>query len=87
MLLPYVFAAVRVSYGTAWKVALFAELFGAPSGLGYLLNIARENFDSVTVFACFLTLIILVYVVQYAVFKPLEWWLTPQRRSLAARSQ
>jgi NitT/TauT family transport system permease protein/sulfonate transport system permease protein len=81
MLLPYLFAALRVSYGTAWKVALFAELFGAPSGLGYLLNIARESFDSVTVFACFVTLIILVYAVQYAVFNPLEWWLTPQRRS------
>jgi NitT/TauT family transport system permease protein/sulfonate transport system permease protein len=81
MLLPYLFAAVRVSYGTAWKVALFAELFGAPSGLGYLLNIARESFDSVTVFACFVTLIILVYAVQYLVFNPLEWWLTPQRRS------
>jgi NitT/TauT family transport system permease protein/sulfonate transport system permease protein len=86
MLLPYLFAAVRVSYGTAWKVALFAELFGAPSGLGYLLNIARESFDSVTVFACFLTLIILVYAVQYLVFNPLEWWLTPQRRSAFTQS-
>jgi NitT/TauT family transport system permease protein/sulfonate transport system permease protein len=86
MLLPFVFAAVRVSYGTAWKVALFAELFGAPSGLGYLLNIARESFDSVTVFACFLTLILLVYVVQYLVFNPVQWWLTPQRRYVSAKA-
>jgi NitT/TauT family transport system permease protein/sulfonate transport system permease protein len=86
MLLPFVFAAVRVSYGTAWKVALFAELFGAPSGLGYLLNIARESFDSVTVFACFLTLILLVYAVQYLVFNPVQWWLTPQRRYVSAKA-
>jgi NitT/TauT family transport system permease protein len=71
-LAPYLFSALRISYGAAWKVALVAELFGAPSGLGYLLNSAREQLDSPTLFATILTLIILVYVVDKLLLQPLE---------------
>lgn len=81
MLLPYLFIAIRVSYGTCWKVALFAELFGAPSGLGHLLNLARENLDSVTVFASVLVMIILVFLVQSLILDRVERWLQPQRKA------
>ena len=81
MLLPYGFAALRISYGTAWKVALFAELFGAPSGLGYVLNRARENLDATTVYASFIVIIVMVYAVQKLLIDRLEVILTPQRRA------
>jgi ABC-type nitrate/sulfonate/bicarbonate transport system permease component len=80
-LLPYGFAALRLCYGTAWKVALFAELFGAPSGLGFVLNRARENLDVTTVYASFIVIIVMVYVIQKLVIDPLEHALTPQRRA------
>ena len=39
MLLPYVFATLRTSFGVSWKVVLTAELFGGNAGVGYLLNV------------------------------------------------
>ncbi|MEQ1772023.1 MAG: ABC transporter permease subunit, partial [Devosia sp.] len=38
LLVPYLFAALRTSFGVAWKVTLTAELFGGSAGVGYLLN-------------------------------------------------
>jgi len=72
MLLPYLLASVRVSYGVAWKVALIAELFGASRGLGFLLNYARSQFDSATIFATVAAIIILVAAVDRVVLGPLE---------------
>lgn len=71
-LVPYLFSALRISYGTAWKVALLAEIFGASDGLGYLLNYSREQFDSTTLFATILTIILIVFVADKAVFGPVE---------------
>jgi NitT/TauT family transport system permease protein/sulfonate transport system permease protein len=84
-LAPYLFSALRISYGAAWKVALVAELFGAPSGLGYLLNNAREQLDSQTLFATILTLIILVYTVDKLILQPLEKRILRYRVSSARR--
>jgi NitT/TauT family transport system ATP-binding protein len=72
LLFPFIFSAVRMSYGVAWKVALIAELFGAEAGLGHLLNIASQNLDTTLVFAVIITLIILVIGVERLVFDPVE---------------
>ncbi|MFG2961527.1 ABC transporter permease [Streptomyces sp. NPDC048291] len=69
---PYLFTALRLSYGAAWKVAIVAEIFGASTGLGYLLNNAREQFDSSTLYASILTLIIIVHAVDKLLLQPLE---------------
>jgi len=37
LLMPYVVAALRIAYGVGWKIALVSELFGAESGIGFLL--------------------------------------------------
>jgi NitT/TauT family transport system permease protein/sulfonate transport system permease protein len=79
MLLPFFFASLRFSYGTGWKIALFAELFGAPSGVGFVLSRARENFESVTVYASTLVLVVLVFVFQKWVIDPLERRFTPHK--------
>lgn len=71
-LAPSVFTAMRLSYGAAWKVALVAEIFGASTGLGYLLNNAREQFDSTTLYATILTLILIVHGVDKLILQPLE---------------
>jgi NitT/TauT family transport system ATP-binding protein len=72
LLFPFIFSAVRMSYGVAWKVALIAELFGAQTGLGHLLDIASQNFDTTLVFAVIIALIILVIGVERLIFDPIE---------------
>ena len=72
LLFPFIFSAVRMSYGVAWKVALISELFGAEVGLGHLLNIASQSLDTPLVFAVIVSLIILVIGVERLVFDPIE---------------
>ena len=62
LLVPYGLSATRIAYGIAWKIALVAELLGAPSGLGYLMLRAQTAADSTTFLAiCFA--IVLIFVV------------------------
>lgn len=79
LLLPYAFAAVRMSYGVSWKIALIAEIFGTNRGLGYLMTLARSNFDSRMLFAAVLVVIALVFVGDRFVFAPIQRRLTAWR--------
>ena len=57
--LPFIIAGIRISYGIAWKIAIIAELFGASSGLGWLLQQAQTNADSEKVLSiCFLIVLL-----------------------------
>jgi NitT/TauT family transport system permease protein len=71
-LLPFVFATLRISFGVAWKVALAAELFGGRSGLGYLFNTARQNFDMPLILVIVIVIIAFVYGTDRLVFSPLQ---------------
>jgi NitT/TauT family transport system permease protein len=72
LLVPYALSATRIAYGIAWKIALVAELLGAPSGLGYLMLRAQTAADSTTFLAtCFV--IVLIFVLgERLVIVPLE---------------
>lgn len=72
MLVPYVFAALRTGFGVAWKVVLTAELFGGNVGVGYLLNTARQEFDTETIFAVIVFIILFVALTETVVFRPLQ---------------
>ena len=72
MLVPYGFAALRTSFGVAWKVTLTAELFGGNAGVGYLLNVARQEFETETIFAIILFILIFVAGVETLFFRPLQ---------------
>jgi ABC-type nitrate/sulfonate/bicarbonate transport system permease component len=72
MMVPYVFAALRISFGVAWKVTLTAELFGGNAGIGYLLNVARQEFDTETIFAVILFILLFVACMEVFVFRPLQ---------------
>lgn len=71
-LLPFGAATLRIMFGVAWKVALTAELFGGSRGLGYMINIARQDYDTATIFTVILFIIFAVYLADRAVFAPLE---------------
>ncbi len=72
LLLPYLFTALRTSFGVSWKVVLTAELFGGDSGVGYLLNVARQEFDTVTIFAIIFFILLFVAAAEIVFFRPLQ---------------
>jgi NitT/TauT family transport system permease protein len=71
-LYPFIFAAVRVSFGVAWKVTLTAELLGGNDGLGFLMNVARQELDTQLVFAIIVLIIALVWAVNRLLFDPVQ---------------
>jgi NitT/TauT family transport system permease protein/sulfonate transport system permease protein len=71
-LAPFMFATIRIMFGVAWKVTLTAELFGGNSGFGYLINLARQEFDTATIFVCIILIVVFVYATDRLVFAPLQ---------------
>jgi NitT/TauT family transport system permease protein len=71
-LFPFAAATLRIMFSVAWKVALTAELFGGNAGLGYLINLARQEFDTTTIFVVILFIIVAVYSVDRLVFLRME---------------
>lgn len=70
-LLPYFIAALRIAYGVTWKIALIAEMFGAQSGLGYLMVRAQSYADGNTVLATCLVIVILFWAGDRLLISPL----------------
>jgi NitT/TauT family transport system permease protein/sulfonate transport system permease protein len=71
LVMPFLAAGLRISFGICWKIALVAELFGAQSGLGYLLLQAQANADATMVFACCFVIVIVVFVIDGLALAPL----------------
>ena len=72
MLAPFAFATLRTSFGVAWKVVLTAELFGGSGGVGYVLNQARQEFDTETIFAVILFIMAFVALAELVAFRPAQ---------------
>ncbi len=72
MILPYLIAAIRISYGVAWKVSLVAELFGARSGLGFLIMEAQTNARIDVLFAACLMIVAFYIVGDKFILAPLS---------------
>jgi NitT/TauT family transport system permease protein len=72
LLVPYGLSATRIAYGIAWKIALVAELLGAPNGLGYLMLRAQTAADSTTFLATCLAIVLIFIAGERLVIVPLE---------------
>jgi NitT/TauT family transport system permease protein/sulfonate transport system permease protein len=81
-LLPFMFAAIRVSFGVSWKVALTAELFGGTRGLGYTMNIARQELETSRIFAVIALIVAITFLGGRLVFDPLQRRLQLSRMGL-----
>jgi NitT/TauT family transport system permease protein/sulfonate transport system permease protein len=75
-LYPFIFATLRIMFGVSWKVTLTAELFGGSRGLGYLINLARQEFDTATIMAAIVIIIAFVHGMDRLVFAPLQAYLS-----------
>lgn len=72
MLYPYAFATLRISFGVSWKVVLTAELFGGSGGMGYMINKARQEFETEIIFALIAYMIVFVIASELLVFKRVQ---------------
>lgn len=72
MLVPFGFAALRISFGVAWKSTLLAELFGSNRGLGYVVNQSRMNYETEMILAVILWIIVIVFAGDRFFFKPAQ---------------
>jgi NitT/TauT family transport system permease protein len=72
LLVPYSLSAARIAYGIAWKIALVAELLGAPNGLGYLMLRAQTAADSTTFLATCFAIVLMFIAGERLVIVPLE---------------
>ena len=72
LLVPYGLSATRIAYGIAWKIALVAELLGAPSGLGYLMLRAQTAADSTTFLATCFAIVLIFVAGERLVIAPIE---------------
>lgn len=71
MLMPYVAALLKIIYGIGWKIATIAELFGADTGLGALMQRAQQASDSATVFAAAFAIVAIFFIGEKLLIDPL----------------
>jgi ABC-type nitrate/sulfonate/bicarbonate transport system permease component len=72
MLYPYAFSAFKTSFEVAWKVVILGEVFGAASGIGYMLWIAHEVYAIEYVFAWTLCCAVIIIIFDYGVFNYID---------------
>lgn len=78
-LLSYLFPSLTAGLGLAWRVAVMAELLSSETGIGAELNLARINLDTDEVMAWIAIVVILIWVSEYLILRPLRSWLEPWR--------
>ncbi|MGQ0663803.1 MAG: ABC transporter permease [Pseudomonadota bacterium] len=71
-LYPFLFATLRINFGVSWKVALTAELFGGNAGFGYVINLARQAYDTAQIFAVIALIVLFVYGADRTLFAPVQ---------------
>jgi NitT/TauT family transport system permease protein len=71
-LVPYVFAAIRMSFAVAWKVEALTEVFGGKNGVGFQIRSEYQLFNIDGVLAWMCLFIIFMLIVERLVLRKLE---------------
>jgi len=83
-LLPHILASMRYALGICWKICTTVELIGMSSGVGYQLNYWFGLFSMTQVFAWTLLFLLVMFAIEYLIFKPIEKRLTRWRTGVPA---
>ena len=79
-LAPYVIAASRSGLALIWKIVLVVELLGRSNGVGFEIQIQFQLFDVTAILAYTLAFILVVQLIEWAAFQPLEHRVARWRR-------
>lgn len=71
-LYPYMFGAVRNGFALAWKVVVLSELLGLSNGVGYKVYEQYQLFRFRGVLAWTLLFAIVMFLMEFILFKPVE---------------
>jgi NitT/TauT family transport system permease protein len=71
---PFLFAAVRNSFASSWKLAALTETFAGITGVGVQINTAFKGFATADMIAWMLYFAVFVIVIERLVLMPLERW-------------
>ena len=71
-LAPYLAASGRSGLSITWKIVLVVELLGRPSGVGFALNLAFQNFNVTAIIGYGLAFAMVMLLVEAFVLSPLE---------------
>lgn len=82
-LVPHILAAMRYALGICWKICTTVELIGMSNGVGYMLNYWFGLFSMAQVFAWTLLFLLVMFSIEYLLFKPVERRLTRWRAEIA----
>ena len=66
--LPYLVAGMRVAFALGLRVSVVAEIFGVSTGVGYMMNFARDTLRTDMVFVWAIVLIFIMLVTDKIVF-------------------
>lgn len=75
---PALFSGLRVGLGVSWMVVVTAELVGAQSGLGYLIQISRAQLQTELVIGGMALIGLIGFLLSHAMSN-LETWMMPWR--------
>ena len=78
-LVPQILASMRSALGICWKICTTVELIGMSSGVGYMLYYWFGLFSMAQVFAWTLSFLMVMFAIEYLLFKPIESRLTRWR--------
>jgi NitT/TauT family transport system permease protein len=82
--LPYLFSALRLSFGFAWRISSVAEALGASSGVGFQILTAANLIQTDAVLAWIVSGVLMMLVIEYAILRPVEAHFFQWRKEVAA---
>lgn len=71
-IVPYLFAAVRMSFAVAWKVEALTEVFGGTNGVGFQIRNEYQLFNITGVIAWMALFIVFMLLIERLVLRKLE---------------
>jgi NitT/TauT family transport system permease protein len=71
-LVPYIFAAIRMSFAVAWKVEALTEVFGGTNGVGFQIRSEYQLFNIDGVLAWMCLFIVFMLVIERLVLRQFE---------------
>lgn len=71
-LYPYLLGAARNGLALIWKIVLVVELLGRSNGVGFQLSTFFQFFDIKSLLAYTLAFVLVIYVIEAVLMRPLE---------------